>query len=115
MRRSFKIRAVEAALLLGATVVAAGGPGCSPASRTLHYAYPSPEPGVVYVAEQVFGLDDWVRAPDSRSYARVTTRSGEAEEGSLMRITSQAVVVAPPQSGEVVIPKDKVLFMRVWW
>lgn len=100
---------VVSAIGLGAVL------GCSQASRTLQYSSPSPDLGVVYVAEQVYGLDDWVRAPDSRSYARVTTRSGQAEEGPLMRITNQDVVIAPQRTGEVAISKQKVLFMRVWW
>lgn len=98
--------------------VAMGQLACSQASRTLKYSSPSPEPGVVYVAEQVYGLDDWARGPDARSYARVTTRSGEAEEGPLVRITTHEVVMATAESGgkrEVTIDKSKILFMRVWW
>jgi hypothetical protein len=97
-------------------LLVAGGLACSQASRTLTYSSPSPEPGVVYVAEQVYGLDDWARNPASKSYARVTDRAGKAEEGPLVRITSQSVVIAPKgESGEMAIAKDRVLFMRVWW
>jgi hypothetical protein len=91
---------------------------CSQASRTLHYSSRSPEPGVVYVAEQVYGLDDWARRPDSRTYARVTTHSGNAEEGPLVRITTNQVVMATTDSRgeeEVTIDKENILFMRVWW
>jgi len=102
-------------LSLFVTVLVASALACSQASRTLTYSSPSPDPGVVYVAEQVYGLDDWARNPGSRSYARVTTRAGLAEEGPLVRITSQSVVIAPPGEGEVAIEKDRVLFMRVWW
>jgi hypothetical protein len=102
-------------LSLFVSVLVAGALACSQASKTLTYSSPSPEPGVVYVAEQVYGLDDWARNPSSRSYARVTTRSGKAEEGPLVRITSQSVVVAPDGEQEVTIEKDSVLFMRVWW
>ena len=93
------------------------GLGCSNASQTLKYSSPSPDPGVVYVAEQVFGLDDWVRAADTRSYARVTTRNGEAAEGPLVRINGQSVVMAATMRSEpdVTIDKDEILFMRVWW
>ena len=69
------------------------------------------------MAEQVFGLDDWARASDARSYARVTTRHGEAEEGPLVRITGQSVVMAGRDrtAPEVTIDKNEILFMRVWW
>jgi hypothetical protein len=92
-----------------------GSLACSQASRSLHYSSPSAEPGVVYVAEQVFGLDDWAKSPDSRSYARVTTRMGQAEEGPLVRITQGNVVIQQRERGELSIDKHDVLFMRVWW
>jgi len=101
----------------GALLLALFGSGCSNSSRTLQYSSPSPDPGVVYVAEQVYGLDDWARNPDSRSYARVTTHAGEAEEGPLVRITNGTVVMAAKERGgpDMTIDKDDILFMRVWW
>jgi len=115
-QRSRKQTAVGIALG-GAALLALIGSGCSNASRTLQYSSPSPDPGVIYVAEQVYGLDDWARTPDARSYARVTTTAGEAEEGPLVRITNQTVVMAAKdRSGtDVTIEKDDILFMRVWW
>ena len=103
------------ALALGAAILAGSQLACSQASRNLRYSSPSPEPGVVYVAEQVYGLDDWARSPEARSYARVTTRAGEAEEGPLVRITGNTVVITGTESHEVTIAKKDVLFMRVWW
>jgi hypothetical protein len=100
----------------GALLAAGLGLGCSNASRTLEYSSPSPDPGVVYVAEQVYGLDDWARAPDSRSYASITTRGGEPQEGRLVRINSSSVVMAEGRNGpERTVAKDDILFMRVWW
>jgi hypothetical protein len=116
---AMKQRQTGAALGMGGALVllALIGSGCSNASRTLKYSSPSPDPGVIYVAEQVYGLDDWARNPDARSYARVTTRAGEAEEGPLVRITNQSVVMAAKdKSGpDVTIEKDEILFMRIWW
>jgi len=110
-------RALAALLASAGLLGFLGGQGCSNASRTLKYSSPSPDPGVIYVAEQVFGLDDWARASDARSYAPVTTRNGEAEEGPLVRITGQTVVMAGRErtEPEVTIDKDEILFMRVWW
>ncbi len=102
-------------LALSLAILAGSQLACSQASRNLHYSSPSPEPGVVYVAEQVYGLDDWARSPESRSYARVTTRAGEADEGPLVRITGNTVVITGEEQHEVTIPKKDVLFMRVWW
>jgi hypothetical protein len=105
-------------LKVALVALAASQLACSQASRTLQYSKPSPEPGVVYVAEQVYGLDDWARRPDSRAYARVTTHSGNAEEGPLVRITKDQVVMATTDNRgdeEVTIDKENILFMRVWW
>jgi hypothetical protein len=119
--RSF-LRALGAGAALlagGAGLIALAGSelGCSNASRTLKYSSPSPDPGVIYVAEQVYGLDDWARTPDARSYARVTTRDGEANEGPLVRISSQSVVMSSKDKGgpDITIDKEAILFMRVWW
>lgn len=93
---------------------------CSNASKELRLQSPQPGPGVVYVAEQVHGLEEWSRSPDSRSFARVYSRAGSADEGQLVRITSDTVVLAQDKRNrgdldEVQIAKHDVLFMRVWW
>jgi hypothetical protein len=93
---------------------------CSSASREYRFSQPEPGPGVVYVAEQVSGLEEWSRGPTSQTYARVYSRSGEADEGRLVRITADAVVLnsddsRPATGEEVEIAKRDVLFMRVWW
>jgi hypothetical protein len=93
---------------------------CSSASKEFRLQSQQPGPGVVYVAEQVHGLEEWARGPESRSYARVYSRSGEADEGQLLRITADQVVLAQQQGrrgnpNEVQIAKGDVLFMRVWW
>ncbi|MGD8396900.1 MAG: hypothetical protein PVF43_15630 [Candidatus Eiseniibacteriota bacterium] len=116
-RRSPVMRGV---LLATCAVLAVLAVSCSSASRTYQYQHPQPGPGVVYVAEQVNGLEDWARGAESRSFARVYSRSGEAEEGQLMRITADHVVLrdgARPStsSREIEIEKRNVLFMRVWW
>lgn len=102
-------------LLLAVAVIGAFSLiSCSQASRELRFQHPSPAPSVVYVAEQVVGLEEWVRGPESSSFARVYTRQGDSDEGQLVRITSDAVVLADgPESSE--IARDNVLFMRVWW
>ncbi len=87
---------------------------CSSASRELRFQHPSPAPSVVYVAEQVVGMEEWVRGPEARSFARVYTREGAADEGQLVRITANAVVLADGQQSSE-ISRDNVLFMRVWW
>ena len=113
-----KTRSSELVFTAAAVLVAGFGlgTGCSNASRTLEYSSPSPDPGVVYVAEQVYGLDDWARTPDSRSYVSITTRVGEPQEGRLVRINSSSVVMAEGRNGpEETVAKDDILFMRVWW
>ncbi len=89
------------ALAAGALLVAGGGLGlgCSNASRTLKYSSPSPDPGVVYVAEQVYGLDDWARTPTPGPTPESPPATGEPQEGRLVRINSSSVVMAEGRNG----------------
>jgi hypothetical protein len=119
--RSTGRRSNLAVLIAMVSALALWGIACSSASREYKFQHPQPGPGVVYVAEQVHGLEDWARGPESRSYARVYSRSGNADEGRLVRITAESVVLTPDKGGrsasgsEVLIDKSDVLFMRVWW
>jgi len=93
---------------------------CSSASQHYLDQRPPAGPGVVYVAEQIHSLEEWARGPESRSYARVYSRAGEADEGQLVRITANSVVLfdddqSKTAADEVQIAKADVLFMRVWW